>query len=107
MANRASRQSNAELDETTFGQTRKAPLEAILQYLKLNGEQLDADIARELRLSLEEVRADIKDLSAKGAVMACFVTRYRDGNRIEGWTCRVSGFIPPAAPGRKTNPTKS
>jgi hypothetical protein len=82
-------------------------LETILQYLKLNGEQLDMDLARELQLSLDEVRADIKDLSAKGAVMSCFVTRYRDGERIEGWTCRVSGFIPPAAPGRKTGPTKA
>ena len=82
-------------------------METILQYLKRNGEQLDMDLARELRLSLEKVRADIQDLSAKGAVMSCFVTRYRGGERIEGWACRVSGFIPPAAPGRKSGPTKA
>lgn len=94
-------------DELTSSRpVRKVPLEAILQYLKVNGEQLDADIARELRLPLEEVRSDIRELSAKGAVMVCFVTRHIEGRIVEGWTCRVSGFIPPAAPGRKTNPAK-
>lgn len=81
-------------------------MEAILQYLKHNGEQLDMDLARALRLPLDAVRADIQTLSAKGAVTSCFVTRYHAGKRIEGWTCRVSGYIPPAAPGRRSSSAK-
>ena len=82
-------------------------METILQYLKLNGEQLDADIAKALRLPLERVRTELQDLSAKGEVMTCFVTRFQGGRRIEGWSCRVAGFTPPVSPGRKPNPTKS
>jgi len=82
-------------------------LETILQYLKLHGEQLDADLATALQLPLERVRAELHELSAKGDVMTCFVTRFRGGKKIEGWSSRVAGFTPPASPGRKPNPTKS
>ena len=82
-------------------------MQAIIEHLKLHGEQLDADIAQALHLPLEQVRADMQELSAKGAVMTCFVTRYRDGKQIQGWACRVAGFIPTAAPGRKPGPAKS
>jgi hypothetical protein len=76
-------------------------LEKILEFLKLNGEQLDDDIANALRLPLEQVRSELQELSAKGAVMTCFVTRFRGGKKIEGWSGRVAGFTPQAAPGRK------
>jgi len=82
-------------------------LESILEYLKLHGEQLDADIAEALRLPLAKVRDQLQYLSAKGDVMSCFVTRFKGGRRIEGWACRPAGFVPPAAPGRKPSPTKS
>ena len=82
-------------------------METILQYLKVHGEQLDADIAAALRLPLERVRTELQDLSAKGDVMTCFVTRFRGGRKIEGWSSRAAGFIPPVSPGRKPNPTKS
>ena len=82
-------------------------METILQHLKLHGEQLDADIAKALRLPLERVRTELQDLSAQGAVMTCFVTRFRGGRRIEGWSSRVAGFTPPVSPGRKPNPTNS
>lgn len=82
-------------------------MDTILQYLKLHGEQLDADIANALRLPLERVRADLHDLSATGDVMTCFVTRFQGGKKIEGWSSRVAGFIPPVAPGRRPSPTKS
>jgi len=82
-------------------------LEKILQYLKLNGEQLDADLATALQMPLEKVRAEIQNLSARGDVMTCFVTRFRGGKKIEGWSSRVAGFTPPAAPGRKPNAAKS
>jgi hypothetical protein len=71
---------------------------AIIAHLKLSGEQLDAEIAEALQLPLEQVRADMQQLSARGAVMTCLVTRYRAGKKIEGWTCRVAGFVPHGAP---------
>lgn len=82
-------------------------LESILEYIKLHGEQLDADVAAALGLPLEQVRAAVNELSAKGVVMTCFVTRYQQGRKVEGWSCRLAGFIPPAAPGRRQTPTKS
>ena len=82
-------------------------METILQHLKLHGEQLDADIARALRLPLERVRSELQELTAKGEVMTCFVTRFHGGTRIEGWSCRVAGFTPPVSPGRKPNAPKS
>jgi hypothetical protein len=35
------------------------------------------------------------------------VTRFEKGVRVDGWLYRVSGYIPPAAPGRKAKPTTS
>jgi hypothetical protein len=82
-------------------------LEAIIQYLRNNGEQLDADIADAIDLPLKQVQAEMRTLSAKGTVMSCFVTRYREGTKTEGWAYRLAGFIPPHAPGRKPTPPQS
>src|SRR5262249_2658296 len=89
------------------GLTGKARVERILQYLRENGEQFDADIAKALGMPLERVRTELKSLSAKGDVMTCHVTRFRGQGKIEGWSCRVAGFTPPISPGRKPGPTKS
>jgi hypothetical protein len=35
----------------------------------------------------------------------CSLTRFEDGKRIDAWQCRVSGYVPPVAPGRKPKPT--
>jgi hypothetical protein len=32
----------------------------------------------------------------------CRSIRFQDGKEIEGILCRISGYIPPAAPGRKS-----
>ena len=47
----------------------------VLQYLKAHGERLDADIAKATGISLQEVRASVADLSAKGEVIMCKLTR--------------------------------
>lgn len=73
----------------------------ILQYLKANGERLDSEIALATGLSIDKVRAGVTELSAKGDVIACRSIRYKDGKPIDGMLCRMSGYIPPAAPGRK------
>jgi hypothetical protein len=79
----------------------------ILQCLKKHGERLDSQIAEEVGLPLEAVRAHVAGLAATGGVITCNVTRYENGNPTVAWLYRISGYIPPAAPGRKAKPTKS
>ncbi len=66
------------------------------------GERLDSEIAAATGLSLANVRLGVTDLKARGAVMVCRSIRYKDGKEIEGILCRISGYIPPLAPGRKS-----
>ncbi len=77
-------------------------MQDILQYLKLNGERLDSEIATATGISLAKVRLSVSELSAKGDVIVCRSIRYKEGKPIEAILCRVSGYIPPAAPGRKS-----
>jgi len=77
-------------------------MKEILQYLKKNGERLDKEIAGATGMSLANVRIHISELAAQGEVMTCRSIRYEKGNKIEGIRCRVSGYIPPASPGRKS-----
>jgi len=55
---------------------------------------------------LAMVRQRLASLSATGEIITCSLTRFENGNRIDAWVCRVSGYIPPAAPGRKPKPPK-
>ncbi len=74
---------------------------SILQHLRTNGEQLDAEIARALRMTQAQVNSHIAKLSAAGDVICCQVTRYVDGKKIEGVSCRLSAYVPPRATGPK------
>ena len=76
----------------------------VLQYLTRHGERLDTEIAAETGMSLATVRQRVAGLAAAGEVITCTLTRFENGNRIEAWLCRVSGYIPPSAPGRKPKP---
>lgn len=73
----------------------------ILQHLKKYGQLMDSEIASATGIPLPKVRISLSDLSARGEISKCSVTRFSDGKPVEGFLCRVSGFIPPAAPGRK------
>ncbi len=75
--------------------------ETILQFLRNNGEQLDAEIAKALHLSKSVVLSHISQLSAAGEVICCQVTRYFGGKQIEGVSCRLSAYVPPRATGPK------
>ena len=79
-------------------------MQEVLEYLKKGGERLDSEIAAATGFSLAKVRQHVKDLHARGAVMVCRSIRYQDGKEIESVLCRVSGWVPPAAPGRKAKP---
>jgi len=74
----------------------------ILQFLKTNGEQIDTDIAVAIGLPLAEVHVHLSELAAQGEIMSCHSTKFDKGKKVEGISCRIAGFIPPAAPGRKS-----
>ncbi|OIR10508.1 hypothetical protein GALL_78210 [mine drainage metagenome] len=74
----------------------------ILQYLKTHGERLDAEIAEAVGMSLAKVRIQLSEMTIKGEVMSYQSTKFENGKKIEGIRCRIAGFVPPAAPGRKS-----
>ncbi len=76
-------------------------MQEILKYLKDRGERLDSEIATATGIPLEAVRRYVSELSARGEVMTCLSTRFNEGKKIEGLLCRIAGYVPPAAPGRK------
>jgi transcription initiation factor IIE alpha subunit len=77
-------------------------MDEILQYLKKHGERLDSEIALATGTSLAKVRLYLSELSEKREIMTCHSIRYEKGKKIEGICCRISGYIPPATPGRKS-----
>lgn len=77
-----------------------------LQCLKKYGQRLDLEIAKELGVPLAAVRQRLVDLTATREVVMCNLTRFENGKRIDAWQCRVSGYVPPLAPGRKARPSK-
>jgi DNA-binding Lrp family transcriptional regulator len=79
----------------------------ILQCLRKHGERLDLDIAEEMGMPLATVRQRLARLAAAGEIITCNLTRFESGNPIEALLCRVSGYVPPRAPGRKPNSTTS
>jgi hypothetical protein len=50
------------------------------------------------------VRSALAELSATGAVVMCSYTRYEGDKTIEALQCRLSGYAPKPAPGRKAKP---
>lgn len=76
----------------------------ILECLKKHGQRLDLEIAKETGVPLKTVREELTALAATGAVITCSLTRFERGKRIEAWQCRISGYVPPPAPGRKASP---
>lgn len=74
---------------------------SILQHLKKHGQLLDSEIAAALGVARVKVRHTLSDLSTVGEISCCSVTRFSNGKPVEEILCRISGYIPPAAPGRK------
>lgn len=74
---------------------------SILQFLRTNGEQLDAEIAEALQMPKALVLRHIAQLSSSGEVICCRVTRFLNGKKVEGISCRLSAYIPPRATGPK------
>jgi hypothetical protein len=75
-----------------------------LRCLKRHGQRLDLEIAKETGVPLSVVRENLVALTDAGQAIVCNVTRFENGKQIDAWQCRVSGFVPPTAPGRKAKP---
>ena len=75
-----------------------------LQCLKRHGQRLDMEIAKETRASLATVRQHLTALADSREAIVCKTIQFENGRQIEAWQGRVSGFIPPSAPGRKPKP---
>jgi len=52
-------------------------------------------------LSLAKVREQLAELAEQREIMVYHSIKFEKGKKIEGIRCRLAGFIPPAAPGRK------
>jgi len=72
-----------------------------LQCLKKHGQRLDLEIAKELRMSVASVRQHLTALADSREAIVCKTIQFENGRQIEAWQGRVSGYIPPVAPGRK------
>ena len=72
-----------------------------LQCLKKHGQRLDLEIAKEMRVPLATVRRDLTALAERREAIVCRTIQFENGRQFEAWQGRVSGFVPPATPGRK------
>ena len=79
----------------------------VLSHLKKHGQLLDLEIASATGIALAQVRKSLADLTRRGEISQCSVTHFHGNKRVEGFQCRISVYVPPAAPGRKAGPTKS
>lgn len=75
-----------------------------LQCLKKHGQRLDLEIAKETGVSLVTVRQQLSALADRREAVVCKTIRFENGRQFEAWQCRISGFVPPATPGRKPKP---
>jgi predicted ArsR family transcriptional regulator len=75
-----------------------------LQYLRKHGQRLDLEIAKEMGVPLVTVRQQLRALADTREAIVCSTIRFENGKKIEAWQARVSGYVPPGAPGRKAKP---
>lgn len=73
----------------------------VLNHLKKHGQLLDLEIASATGIALPQVRKALADLIARKEISQCSVTHFNGNKRVEGFQCRISGYVPPVAPGRK------
>jgi len=78
-----------------------------LQCLKKHGQRLDLEIAKELRMPVSTVRQHLTALAESRQAIVCKTIQFDKGRQIEAWQGRVSGFVPPASPGRRPGKPKA
>jgi hypothetical protein len=77
----------------------------VLSHLKKHGQLLDVEIATATGITLAEVRKSLADLTTRGEISQCSVTHFNGNKRVDSFQCRISGYVPPVAPGRKATST--
>jgi hypothetical protein len=78
----------------------------VLNHLKKHGQLLDLEIASATKISLSKVRTSLAELATRGEISQCGVKRFEGNKSTDCFQCRISGYVPPAAPGRKASPNK-
>jgi hypothetical protein len=78
----------------------------VLRHLKKHGQLLDLEIASATGIALLQVRKSLADLATRGEISQCSVTHFNGDKRVDAFQCRISGYVPPVAPGRKAGSTK-
>jgi hypothetical protein len=78
----------------------------VLRHLKKHGQLLDLEIASATGIALTQVRKSLAELTTRGEISQCSVTLFNGNKRVDGFQCRISGYVPPVAPGRKAGPSK-
>jgi len=76
-------------------------IDDVFNCVKRHGQIIDRHLAKELGLSLEEVRAVVYQLQASNKLYTCDIINFEDGVEMKGLLCRVSCFMPKAKTGRK------
>ena len=76
-------------------------IDDLFDCVKKHGQIIDRQLAKELGLSLEEVRALVYQLQASNKLYTCDIITFEDDVELKGLLCRVSCFMPKASPGRK------
>ena len=66
----------------------------IINCLKKHGQLLDHEISEETGIPLPTVRHSLSDLSERGEISRCSVTRFDSGKPIKGSLCRIAGYSP-------------
>jgi hypothetical protein len=77
-----------------------------LSYLKKHGQRLDLELAKDRGIPLDVARQHLTQLAERREIVICKVTRFDEGIRTDGWLCRISGYSPPPAPGRRAKSTE-
>jgi hypothetical protein len=76
-------------------------IDDLFDCVKRHGQIIDRQLAKELGLPLDEVRAIVYQLQASNKLYTCDIINFEDGVEVKGLLCRVSCFSPKASPGRK------
>jgi hypothetical protein len=74
----------------------------IINCLKKHGQLLDHEISQETGIPLPTVRNSLSDLSQRGEISRCSVTRFDSGKPVKGSLCRIAGYSPGWSSNRKT-----
>lgn len=82
----------------------QANTSTIIKCLKKHGQLLDREIAKETGIPLSTVRDSLSNLSERGEISRCSVTRYDNGKPVKSSLCRIAGFAPTWSTYRRAQP---